>query len=121
MNKTFLLKAFAVVVLSVSLCLSSPLFGESTDLLSQAFDLVHQALNPGGDPPPNDQRVSLLEQAKKLAQEAPEHHVKGHRVQAILDINAALAELKMGDPNNKANGFIHDAAEELRTAMSIAD
>jgi hypothetical protein len=42
-------------------------------------------------------------------------------VKAIVDIKAALAELKNGDPDNKAVDYIHDADSELRDAMSIAD
>jgi hypothetical protein len=112
------------VVLCAILAFSAPVFGDGTDtaadMLSQALDLVHQAWNPGGDPPSNDQRTDLLTQALKLAKESPNHNVKGHRVQAILDIQAALALLNDGDPDNKAVEYIHDAASELRTALSIA-
>lgn len=90
-------------------------------MLNKAFDLVHQAWNPAGDPPSNADRTDLLDQALKLAQDAPDHHLKGHRVQAILDIKAALDELAKGDPDHKAVEYIHDADSELHTALSIAD
>ena len=126
MKTPFIAHAFTVVVLGAMLSFAAPAFGDdaapaSAGMLSQAFDLVHQAWNPGGDPPSAADRTDLLTKALKLAQEAPDHHLRGHRVQAILDIKAALAELKDGDPDHKADGLIHDAAEELRTAISIAD
>jgi hypothetical protein len=90
-------------------------------MLNQAFDLVHQAWNPEGDPPSNDERTKLLTQALKLVKDTPDHRLKGHRVLAMRDINAALDLIKNGDPDNKAVEAIHDAAEELRTALSIAE
>jgi hypothetical protein len=39
---------------------------------------------------------------------------------ALQDINLALAEIQKGDPDHKAVEYIHDADTELRTALSIA-
>jgi len=123
MKTSFILKAFVIAILSGLLSLSAPVFGgnTSTDLLHQAFDLVHQAANPGGDPPPNDQRTDLLSQALKLLADVPDHHLRGHRVEAMRDINAALALIKNGDPDNKASDAIREALSELRTSLSIAE
>jgi hypothetical protein len=121
MKTSFVLNAFWVAMLSTILSFSAPVFGQDTDMLNQAFDLVHQAWNPGGDPPSDDQQKDLLNQALKLAQDAPQHNVKGHRVQAIRDIKAALDLLKNGDPDHKAVDYIRDAASELRDALSIAE
>jgi hypothetical protein len=121
MKTSFLLNACCVVTISVVLGFSTPLFGESTDMLNKAFDLVHQAWNPGGDPPSDAQRTELLTKALKLAQDAPQHKVGGHRVKDVRDIEAALSLLKDGDPEHKATEYIHDAASELRTALSIAN
>jgi hypothetical protein len=90
------------------------------DMLNQALDLVHQAWNPGGDAPSNAQRTDLLTRALKLAQQAPDRHLKMHRAQAIQDIDLALAEIQKGDPDQKATGYIRDADSELRSALSIA-
>ena len=119
MKNSFLRRAvlIALVSLSVSLPLSAD---DKTDMLEKAFDLVHQAWNPAGDPPSNEQRTDLLNQALKLMQDAPDHHLRNHRVQAILDVKAALAEIQKGDPDQKAKNYIHDANDELRTALSIA-
>jgi hypothetical protein len=121
MKTSFVLHAFWVAMLSAILSFSAPVFGQDTDMLNQALDLVHQAWNPGGDPPSNDQQIDLLNQALKLAQDAPQHNVKGHRVLAVRDIKAALDLLKNGDPDHKAVEYIHDAASELRDALSIAE
>ena len=120
MKTSFYLHAFWVVLLSSVLTLATPVFGQDADLLNKALDLVRQARNPGGDPPSISERTTLLTQAMQLAQESPEHHVKGNRVKAIQDIKAALAEIKMGDPDNKAHEYIRDADSELRSALSIA-
>ena len=122
MKISFILNALWVAVMGVILSFSSPLFGgEDTDMLNRAFDLVHQAWNPGGDPPSDADRTNLLNQALKLAQAAPQHHVGGHRVKAILEIKAALALIKDGDADHTAVEHIHNADSELRTALSIAD
>jgi hypothetical protein len=121
MKKSLVFKSFMMVVTAAGLATFTPLWGdENVDLLNKAEDLVHQAWNPAGDPPSIEDRTKMLTDAMKLAQEAPDHHLKGHRVQAVLDIKAALAELQKGDPDHKATEFIHDADSELRTALSIA-
>jgi hypothetical protein len=50
----------------------------------------------------------------------PDHRLKGHRVVAIQQIRAAIAEIENGDPSHKAPGYLHDAADELTTSLSIA-
>jgi hypothetical protein len=124
MKNSFILPTFAVVIITAMICLSSPLFGygdDETAMLNKAYDLVHQAWNPGDDPPSDTERTDLLNQALKLAQDAPQHNVKGHRVKAILEIKAALALIKAGDADHQAVEHIHQAADELRTALSIAE
>ena len=123
MKTSFVLNTLGVAAISAFLIFSAPVFGDDPtgDMLNQAFDLIHQAWNPGGDPPSNDERTKLLTQAMKLVKDTPDHRLKGHRVQAMLDIRAALDLIKEGDPNNKAVESIHDAADELRTALSIAE
>jgi hypothetical protein len=66
MKISFILNASLVVVMSVALSFSAPLFGADEDL-NKALDLVHQAWNPSGDAPSIDQRTDLLNQALKLA------------------------------------------------------
>ncbi len=108
----------AVIGLAISF---SPLVADdNTDMLNKALDLVHQAWNPAGDPPSDAQRTDLLNQALKLAKAAPDHHLRNHRVQAILDIKAALTEIQAGDADHKAADYMQDADSELRTAISIA-
>ena len=125
MKTSFILNAFWVVLICAVLNFSSPLFGDSggdtKDMLYKAYDLVHQAWNPGGDPPSDAQRTDLLTQALKLAQTAPQHNLRGHRAKAIDEIKAALDLIKAGDPDHKASEHLHDAASELRTAVSMAD
>jgi len=122
MKTSLLRSAFFIAILSAAFTFSAPAIGDdSTSMLSQAFDLVHQAWNPGGDPLSADQRIDLLTKALKLAQGAPQHNVKGHRVKAIQDIRSALDLLKNGDPDSKAVEYIHDAASELRTSVSMAE
>jgi hypothetical protein len=122
MKNFTILRLFGITTMVAIFGFTTLGFGdESTEMLNKALDLVHQAWNPGGDPPSNDQRTDLLNQALKLAQDAPQHNVRGHRVKAIKDIQAALAEIKMGDPSGKAYEQIHDADSELRSALSIAE
>jgi hypothetical protein len=124
MKTSLILRVFMLVILGGVLGLTAPAFGDaapvSADLLNQAYDLVHQAWNPGGDPPSDAQRTELLTKALGLIKDAPDHHLKGTRVQASRDIKAALDMLKAGDPDHKAGDLIHTAAEELRDAISLS-
>jgi hypothetical protein len=123
MKSTFALNVFLVAVLSFALGFAAPVFGDAdVDVLNQAQDLVHQALNPGGDPPSNAQRIDLLNQALKLLQQIPpdKSQYRGHRKKAVFDLRAALGELNQGDPNNKATDDIEDASAAIRDAISDA-
>ncbi len=118
--KTSLIRRLLIPLVSVVLSFTSPLFGEdTTDMLSKARDLVQKA-NPAGNPPSDAQRIESLTQALKLAQDAPNHHLKGHRVKMIQDIRAALTEIRKGDPDHKAHGYLCDADSELSAAVSLA-
>ena len=92
----------------------------SAGMLNQAYDLVHQAWNPDGDPPSAADRTTLLTKALKLTQEAPDHHLRGTRVAAARDIRAALDALKAGQSDHAVTELIHTASEDLRTALSLS-
>ncbi|MEI9999744.1 MAG: hypothetical protein WDO13_11590 [Verrucomicrobiota bacterium] len=94
---------------------------DNDDLLKQAEDLVHQAWNPGGDPPSDDQRLQLLTKAEDLARKAPQRHVHHHRKQAVLLIGAIVDQIKAGDPDKKVDSMLKDADAELREAVSESD
>ena len=121
MKTSFLFNAIRVAVICGALSFSAPLFGDQPQI-DKALDLVHQAWSPGADTPPtNAQRTDLLTQALKLLRDCPDHHVKGHRVAAMKDIESALDELKDNDPSGKAAELIHDVYSQLRDSASIAD
>lgn len=88
--------------------------------MKKALDLVHQVENPTGNPLSEAQRIDLLTQALTLAKEAPNHRLKGHRVQAIQNIKAALAAIQGGDADHKAIDYIHAADTELTAAVAIS-
>ncbi len=115
-------RLFPLAVLTAMLSLALPAWADdsSADMLNKAYDLVHQAWNPGGDPPSDAQRTDLLTKALDLTKNAPDHHLKGTRKQAMLDIQAALDLLKNGDSDHKAGDLIHKAADDLRDAISLA-
>jgi hypothetical protein len=121
MKTSIIFTALWVAIMSGLLTLSAPVYGEGADMLNQARDLVHQAWNPGGDAPSDAQRTDLLTQALELAKDSPQRHVARHRLTAILDIKAALLEIKRGDPDHKVTDYLRDADLELRTALSIAN
>jgi hypothetical protein len=116
MKTSLLLRSFWIAVIGAFLSLSAPAFGDA--MLNQALDLVHQALNPGGDPPSNADRTTWLTQALDLTRKSPVRRTAGHRVKAINDIQAALDQLKQGDAGNEATEYIRDAYSELRIATS---
>jgi ankyrin repeat protein len=142
-NNFFLGRIFLVAISSAVLGLVSPTFAqdptdtdtsllsdkstdmslisdESTGMLNKARDLVHQVDNPTGNPLTNAQRVDLLTQAIKTAQQAPNHNLKGHRVLAIQAIKTAIAKIQQGDPDHKAADYLHTADTELVTSISLA-
>jgi hypothetical protein len=115
------LTAFSIAFLGTVLFSSTPLLADESDMLNKAFDLVHQALNPGGDPPSDAERTDLLKQAVDLAENSPDHQLAGHRVKAIRDIKAALFLLKDGDADHHADAYIRDASVELRAAIALVE
>jgi hypothetical protein len=119
MKTHLLLASFWIAIIGAFLCSSAPAFGD--ELLNQALDLVHQALNPGGDRPSNDDRTTWLTKALDLAQKSPVRNAAGHRVKAMHDIQAALDAIKQNSPDNEVSGYIRDAYSELRTATSLTD
>lgn len=126
MKTSLMTQALAGVVVGGALGCATPIFGDdaaqvAAGMLNQAYDLVHKAWNPGGDPPSAAEQTDLLTKALKLTQDAPDHHLRGTRVQAVLDLKAALAMLKNGDPDHKLNDLIHTAADDLRAAASLAE
>ena len=120
MRTSFVRSTFLFAIVSAALGFALPVFGDDPDLLSKALDLVHQVENPAGNPPTDAQRIDLLTQAITLAQEAPNHRLKGHRVLAIQAIRGAIAEIRSGDPNHKAATYLHTADSELSTSVSLA-
>ena len=113
-------RTLSVVLIIMSLGFVPPVFGDDADM-KKALDLVHQVENSAGNPPSDAQRIEWLTQAMQLAKEAPNHRLKGHRVQAIQDIKAALFAIQGGDPDHKAINYIRDAESELSTAVSLAN
>jgi len=124
MKTSLVLIPFWVAVMCAFMNFSAPVFGDdkAVSLLNQATDLVHQAWNPGGDPPGDEQRTDLLKQALKLAQQAhPAKQFGGHLAKAIKDIQAALALIKSGASPDKVSDPLHDAETELRNALAHAE
>ena len=110
-----------LVILMGAALAGSPTFGQDTsNLLSQSLDFVHQVENPTGTPPTDAQRIDLLMQAIKTAQAAPNHRLQGHRVLAIQAIRGAIAEIRSGDPDHKAATYLQTADTELSTSISLA-
>jgi ankyrin repeat protein len=121
MNTPFIGCILLTAFITFSAGWSSPALGQDTDdMLGKALDLVHQVENPAGNPPTDAQRIDLLTQAITLAQEAPNHRLKGHRVLAIQAIRGAITEIQGGDANHQAAVYLHTADAELTTSISLA-
>jgi ankyrin repeat protein len=121
MKMSFLRSTLLIALIVAGFGFSRLLFGQdTTDMLSKALDLVHQVENPTVNPPTDAQRIDLLTQAITMAQKAPNHRLKGHRVLAIQAIRSAVTEIRAGDPNHQAATYIHTADMELSTSISLA-
>ncbi len=119
--KNLLIRFLSVAIVVAELSFSSPAFGEdSAEMLNKALDLIQQASNPKDNSGSDAQRIQSLTEALSLAQQAPSHRLKGHRVQAIQNIRDALAEIRKGDPGHKAHDCLSKAQSELKSAVSLA-
>jgi hypothetical protein len=108
------------VVAGAILGLATPSFAnDDGELLKQAEDLVKQAWNPGGDPPSN--RVDLITQAITLAQNEPDHRLRGTRMAGIRTLQQALEAIKGGESDDKVSGLLQDADRNLREAIEGAE
>ena len=109
-----------VMIGAVAIC--GVAWGQETgDLLSQARDLVQQASGAAGNKPGDVERIQLLTRAVQLAQQAPQHNLKGHRVLAIQDLRVAITLLRDGDPQAQLAGYIKNATSELSAAIALAE
>jgi cytohesin len=116
-----LLRGSLLALIGAVIGFSPSAFGQdTTDMLSKALDLVHQVESPPGNPPTDAQRIDLLTQAITMAQQAPNHRLKGHRVLAIQAIRGAIAEIGAGDPNHQAATYLHTADTELGASIELA-
>jgi len=104
------LLAFAV---SLSLFgFASPLHAND-DPLKEAKLEAHDLLIKAHDEKDAAQRASDLEQAKVTLQHSAPGPLSHHRKKAVEQINAALYQLKQGDPKDLVNRYIDDANREL--------
>jgi hypothetical protein len=110
---------FAAVLFTLLALGPRALAQETPDMLKQALDLVHQVENPSGQLT-DAQRVNLLTQAITLAQKAPNHRLKGHRVLAIEAIRGAIGAVQGGDTTHQASTYLHTADTELETSISLS-
>ncbi len=97
-----------LALLSFVLAFATPVFGYGDPLIAQAGDLLHEALNPGGDPPSIQDKTKMVQQALELLRQSAAVY-RGQRAKAIQYAREALEELKNGDPDNKADEAIRQA------------
>ena len=102
-----------LAIFGAILSLSSPAYAEGDPLINQARDQLHEALNPGGDPPSDADRTALLQSALTELQKSPAIY-HGQRAKAIEDIKSALFEIGRGDPDHKVTDYIRDALDMVR-------
>ena len=122
MKFTFVRFAMGLIAAGAILGWSMPAFaGDDGDVLKQAEDLVKQAMNPGGDPPAANDRISLLKQALKLTSEEPDHRLRGKRVEAMRTIQLAIDSIQGGQEESKIYEDLDDADRELRDAIEMAE
>jgi hypothetical protein len=122
MKITLVRFAMSVVAAGAILGWSVPAFaGDDGDIMKKAEDLVKQAMNPGGDPPAANDRIDLLNKAVALAEEEPDHRLRGERVEAIRTIKLAIEGIKSGDSESNIYADLDDADRELREAIEMAE
>ena len=102
-----------LAIFGAILSLSSPAYAEGDPLINQARDQLHEALNPGGEPPSKADQTALLKSALKELQTSAAIY-RGQRAKAIEDIKLALLEMAKGDPDNKVSEYIRDALDNVR-------
>jgi len=107
------LNLIGLAIFGAILIFSTPAYAAGDPLIDKARDQLHEALNPGGDPPSDADRTALLKSALALLQKsAPVYH--GQRAKAIEDIKLALEAISKGDPDHKVKGLIREALDYVR-------
>jgi hypothetical protein len=101
-----------LAVLGASLSLAS-LARADGSMVNDARDLLVQALHATDDDSSGDDPAKLLDSAKGILQHLPPANYHGHRQNAINLINAALFQIKKGDPYQKVHDEINHALEQL--------
>ena len=93
------------------------------DIHSMAEDAHHdleKALNPGGDPPSDAERTSLINSALDLMKNFPPIRRERRVIEARDSLKAALEEIKNGDPDHAAANDIRDADSIIRDLESAS-
>jgi hypothetical protein len=109
-NRAVLLPSFFVLIL----LLSAPLRAVDIDnpIAFQARTKLEQVWNPD-QPLSNAAKTKLLQQALDLLHKSP-RATHGDRRRAMEAIKSALYELERGDPDHKADDYIHTAVDQVR-------
>jgi hypothetical protein len=88
-------------------------------ILHQALDQLKLAKGTDDAVPSDQDRVTYLKSALKLLRSAPHNYVR-HRLRAIDNVKAALAEIEVGDPHHWAEEDIRHAIDEVYEAIQSA-
>lgn len=100
-----------LAVLGALWSFSSPAHADS--MVSDARDLLVQALQSSDDDSSDSDPAKLLDSARGILQHLPPANYHGHRQNAIDFINSALFQIKKDDPYHKVHDYIHKALEQL--------
>ncbi len=100
-----------LAIMGLSLGFSGALHANESDPMTQAHDLLHQALDESN----TATELKLLNEAKAaVASVPPGRNLHHHRKNALVYIDDAIADLGTGDVE-KAKDHIHSADDEVRT------
>jgi hypothetical protein len=102
-----------VVVVAVSLFSFSLPIHADDDPLKAALASAHDLLIKAHDEIDVTQRTSDLKEAKADIHHSGVGGLGPHRQKAVDLINAAIVELKQGDPKDLVNRYIEDANREI--------
>jgi tetratricopeptide (TPR) repeat protein len=114
-------RLYRPVFIGIAIMLATPLWAQDTpDMLGKALNLVRQVEASSDHPLTDAQKMDLLTQAIAAAQQAPNHHLQGHRVLAIQAVRSAITEIGKADPSHQVSTYLHTADQELSTSISLA-
>jgi hypothetical protein len=102
----------ALIAVGFLVSIMPPVHGDD-DPKREAYQAAHDLLMKAHDESDPQQRIAELKSARTAIKGALPGAPGPHRQSALDDVNAAIRQVKLGDPESEANRYIENANRQI--------